>query len=188
MESRDLIKMPKPLRPWFVLFILLWGLLHGCQAKEPPLSPAAAAFKQEIKDCIGRLVTPLLEPVIKRDAAAINETLKKTEPEAIKLCRMCPFRIGVMDQNGNTLAVYPPKKDTHLDFYKYEVVQQVLKSRKISQQRLFLQDGSRLYVICVPLTGKEHVIGLLAIALSADEARKRWGLAEPEFLTLDFNR
>ncbi len=188
MESRYVMKTPKFIRLWAVLLILLPGIIYGCQAKEPPLSPAAAAFKQEIKDCIGRLVTPLIEPILKKDTAAINATLKKTEPEAIKLCRMCPFRIGVLDQNGDTLAVYPPKKDTHLDFYKYEVVQQTLKNRKIAQQRLFLQDGARLYVICVPLMREKQVIGLLAIALSADEAQKRWGLAEQEFLTLDFSR
>jgi len=32
------------------------------------------------------------------------------------------------------------------------------------------------------------VIGMLAIALSAADAKSRWGLTEEEFLTLDFNR
>jgi hypothetical protein len=152
------------------------------------LSPAAAAFKKEIKECIGRLAQPLIEPVLQEESAAINEVLKKTEPEAIKLCRMCPFRMGVMNKKGDTLAVYPPRKGDHLDFYQYEVVQQVLKTRKIAQQRLFLQDGSRLYAIGVPLLREEEVIGILAIALDAAEARKRWGLTEKEFLVLNFNR
>lgn len=188
MESRDNKTMLKFSRLWVVLLILLLGLSYGCQTKEPPLSPAAAAFKQEVKECIGRLVKPLMQPVLKKDKAAINEALKKTEPEAIKLCRMCPFRMGVMDKNGDTLAVYPPMKDAHLDFYNYEVVQQALKNRKIAQQRLFLQDGSGLYVICVPLVREEQLIGILAVALSAAEAQKRWGLTEKEFLRLDFNK
>jgi hypothetical protein len=188
MESRYVKKMPRFIRLWAVLLILLLGLSDGCQTKEPPLSPAAAAFKQEVKECIGRLVEPLLEPVLKRDTAAINEALKKIEPEAIKLCRMCPFRIGVMDKNGETLAVYPPQKNAHLDFHNYTVVQQAFKNRKIAQQRLFLQDGSSLYVICVPLLREEQMIGMLAIALSSTEAGKRWGLTEQEFLALDFNR
>jgi len=188
MESRYHQKMLEFNRLWFILPILLLGLNYGCQSKEPPLSPAAATFKQEIKECLDRLVEPLSEPVLQRDVAAINETLKKTEPEAIKLCRMCPFRMGVMDKNGDTLAVYPPQKDAHLDFHNYGVVQQALKNRKIEQQRLFLQDGSGLYVICVPLLKGEKVIGLLAIALSATEAHSRWGLTEKEFLALDFNR
>jgi hypothetical protein len=188
MASRYLQKAPKFNGSWVLLLILLLGLNYGCQTQEPPLSPAAANFKAEIKECIGRLAKPLIEPILNRDTAAINETLKKTEPEAIKLCRMCPFRIGVMNQKGDTLAVYPPKKDANLDFYSYEVVQQALKNRKISQQRLFLQDGSGIYVICVPLLKEDQVVGLIAIALSASEARNRWGLNEKEFLALDFNK
>ena len=188
MESRYLKKRPKFIRLWVALLILLLGLNFGCQTQEPPLSPAAASFKEEIKGCISRLVQPLMEPILKKDIAAINEALKKTEPEAIKLCRMCPFRMGVMDKNGDTLAVYPPKTDARLDFYNYEVVQRVLKNRKIAQQRLFLQDGSSLYIICVPLLKNDKVMGLLAIALNATEARNRWGLTEPEFLALNFNR
>ncbi|MBM4273664.1 MAG: hypothetical protein FJ134_04260 [Deltaproteobacteria bacterium] len=187
MKNLYVKKMPESIRFRVVLCILLLGLIYGCQAQEPPLSPAAAAFKQEIKECIDRLVKPLMEPVLKRDTAGINETLKKVEPEAIKLCRMCPFRIGVVDQNGDTLAVYPPQKNAHLDFHNYEVVQQALKSRKISHQRLFLQDGSSLYVICVPLI-REEPMGILAIALSAADAQNRWGLTEKEFVALDFNR
>lgn len=188
MESRYRKKAPRFSGSWVVLLIVLLGLGYGCQAQEPPLSPAAANFKQEIKECIGRLAKPLIEPVLKRDAATISATLKKTEPEAIKLCRMCPFRMGVLDKNGDTLAIYPPRKDTNLDFYNYEVVQQALKDRKIAQQRLFLQDGSGLYVICVPLTREEQVIGILAIALSAADAHSRWGLTEKEFIALNFNR
>ena len=188
MESRYHKKMLEFNRLWFILPILLLGLNWGCQAKEPPLSPAAASFKHEVKECIGRLVQPLMEPVLKNDTAAINAALEKTEPEAIKLCRMCPFRIGVMDKNGDTLAVYPPIKAPHLDFYNYEVVKQALKNRKIAHQRLFLQDGSGLYVISVPLLREGQVIGILAIALSAAESQNRWGLTEKEFLALDFNR
>lgn len=189
MERGYLKKALKLNGPWVVLLLMvLLGPGPGCQTQEHPLSPAAASFKQEIKECIDRLAGPLLEPVLKRDTAAINETLKKTEPEAIKLCRMCPFRIGVMDKNADTLAVYPPRKNKHLDFYNYEVVQQALKTRKIAHQRLFLQNGARLYAVCAPLVQKEQIVGLLAIALSADDARQRWGLTENEFLALDFNR
>ncbi len=188
MKNRHVKKKPKFIRLRVVPLILLLGLIYGCQAKEPPLSPGAASFKQEINECIAKLVKPLIEPVLKRDTAAINETLKKIEPEAIKLCRMCPFRIGVMNINGDTLAVYPPQKNAHLDFHNYEVVQQALKTRKIAHQRLFLQDGSSLYVVCAPLIQEDQVIGMLAIALSGAEANSRWGLTEQEFLTLDFNR
>ncbi|MDD2901020.1 MAG: hypothetical protein PHU44_01125 [Syntrophales bacterium] len=188
MDSHFCKKLPKFFRLWVVFLILLLGCSYGCQTKEPPLSPAAARFKQEVKECIDLVTKALLGPLAKGDAAGIHAALKKTEPENLKLCVRCPFRMGVMDVHGNSLAIYPPKKNTNLDFYRYEVVQQVLKDRKIAQQRLYLQDGSGLYVICVPLLKNNEVLGILAIALSASEARNKWGLTEKEFLALDFNR
>jgi len=188
MENHYLKKPLKFNRVWGVLLLLLPGFICACQAKEPPVSPAAAAFKQEVKECLDRLVKPLKEAVLKRNTAAINAILKKAEPDTLKLCRMCPFRIGVLDRNADTLVVHPPAKNAHLDFYNYGVVQRAFKNRKITQQRLFLQDGSNLYVICAPLLQGEQVVGLLALALSADEARKRWNLNEKEFRALDFNR
>ena len=188
MESLYLRKLPKFFRLWVVLLILLLGFSYGCQTKEPPLSPAAARFKQEVKECIGLVVKPLIGPLSKRDAAGIHTALKKTEPENLKLCVRCPFRMGVMDMYGNSLALYPPRKNTTLDFYRYEVVQQALRDHKIGQQRLYLQDGSRLYVICVPILKNDKVLGLLAIALSAADAKNKWGLTEKEFMAIDFNR
>ena len=177
-----------PLRPWgnLVLFLLL--VSYGCQAQEPPLSPAAASFKKEVKDCIDRIAGPLVEPLSKKDIGALNETLKKVEPEAIKLCRMCPFRIGVLDKNGDTLTIYPFKEDAKGDFSKYEVVVQVLKNRRIAGQRFFMQDGSKIYIICVPISHNEELLGVLALALGSEEAQKLWGITEKEFLAIDFNR
>ena len=160
----------------------------GCQSQEPPLRPGAAQFKKEVQDCIATLETALIEPLSKRDIPAINETLKKVEPEAIKLCRMCPFRIGVLNQEGYTLTVYPPKEDAIGNFSNYEVVIQALKSRRTATQRFFLQDGSQIYLICVPILQEDRVLGILALAVSAEEAKKRWDMTAQEFLVIDFNR
>jgi hypothetical protein len=163
-------------------------LLPSCRAQEPPLSPAAASFKKEVQDCFERLSTPLIEPVVHLDLTAMNEALKKTEPDVVKLCRMCPFRIAVLDQTGHALTIYPFKQETMADFSNYGLVQQVLKTRVICQKRLFLQDGSQVYIICVPLKRQAELVGILVISLSADEAQKRWGLTEQEFQAIDFNR
>ena len=64
---------------------------------------------------------------------------------------MCPFRIGILDKNGETLTVYPFKVESMGNFSNYEVVAQTLKDHQINQQRLYLQDGSQIYLICVPL-------------------------------------
>ena len=62
-----------------------------------------------------------------------------------------------------------------------------IKSKKIQQQRFFLQDGSELYLICAPLIRQDTLIGLVAIAISSEDAAKRWDLTEKEFLAMDFN-
>jgi hypothetical protein len=172
----------------WVLGGLLVLALCGCQAKEPPLRPGAAAFKKEVRACIEKLQTSLIEPLSRRDIQAINETLKKVEPEAIKLCRMCPFRIGVMNHEGFTLTVYPPKANAIGNFSNYEVVIQTLDSRRTCQQRFFLQDHSQVYIICAPILREDKVLGLVALAVSADEAKQRWDMTAEEFLAIDFNR
>ena len=77
----------------------------------------------------------------------------------IKLCRMCPFRIGILDKNGDTLTVYPFKAEAVGNFSGYDVVVQTLKNRKINQQKFFLQDGSQMYIICVPLFHEKDLAG-----------------------------
>jgi hypothetical protein len=170
---------------WPVLLGVLF-LLLGCQAKEAPLSPAAASFKKEVKHCLVGLSHPLVEPVYKKDVPEILATLGKLEPQTVKLCRMCPFSLGVLNRNGETLAVYPPKEQAQ-NFSSYDLINKAINTKKIQQQRFFLQDGSELYIVCAPILREDTVIGLVAIAINSEEAQKRWGLTEKEFLALDFN-
>ena len=175
-------------RLWPVLLISAVILVFGCQAREAPLSPGAASFKQEIKSCLTNLSATLLEPVAKQDLAGIKAALEKVESPAVKLCRLCPFEIGVTNPSGETLAVYPLKGDGKAKNYSnYDLVIKAIKSKKIQQQRFFLQDGSELYLVCAPLIRQDTLIGLVAIAINSVEAEKRWGLKEKEFLAIDFN-
>ena len=123
----------RPSGAWLILLLLLLGLFGGCQAKEPPLSPAAAAFKKEVQDCLERLCQGLVGSILEGDVNALNEALKKVKPEAIKLCRMCPFRIGILGKNGETLTVYPFKIEAMGNFSTYEGVSQTLTNRQIYQ-------------------------------------------------------
>jgi hypothetical protein len=175
-------------RLWTVFLASAVILLCGCQAREAPLSPGAATFKQELKNCLTNLSVTLIEPVAKRDLAGIKAALEKAESPAIKLCRLCPFEIGVTDQSGETLAAYPDKGDGKgKNYSQYDLVIKTINSKKIQQQRFFLPDGSELYLVCAPLIRQDTLIGLVAIAISSVEASKRWGLKEKEFLALDFN-
>jgi hypothetical protein len=175
-------------RLWTVFLTSAIILLFGCQAREAPLSPGATAFKQEVKGCLTNLAVTLMEPVATRDLAGITAALEKAESPAVKLCRLCPFEIGVTDQSGETLASYPVKGDGKgKNYSQYDLVKKTINSKKIQQQRFFLPDASELYLVCAPLIRQDKLIGLVAIAISSAEASKRWGLTEKEFLTLDFN-
>jgi hypothetical protein len=173
---------------WPVLMMVLTLPPWGCSTQEPPLSPGAASFKKEVKDCINKASLDVMEPLFKENIKAIHEALKTVEPEAIKLCRMCPFLFGILDPKGDTLAVYPKRENTRANFSSYAVVVQTLKNRRINQQRFFMPNGSQLYIVCVPLVREGKMLGLLALAVDAAEAQKRWGITEQEFQVLDFNQ
>ena len=175
-------------RLWPVLLLSAVILLFGCQAREAPLSPGAATFKQEIKSCLTNLSATLMEPVAKQDLAGIRAALEKAESPAVKLCRLCPFEIGVTDASGETLAAYPVKGDGKgKNYSQYDLVIKTINSKKIQQQRFFLPDGSELYLVCAPLIRQDKLIGLVAIAISSADAEKRWNLTEKDFLALNFN-
>ena len=73
------------------------------------MNPGIATFKQELKSCLDSLAVTLMEPVARKDVAGIKAALEKVESPAVKLCRMCPFEIGVLNPSGETLAPYPSK-------------------------------------------------------------------------------
>jgi hypothetical protein len=66
-------------------------------------------------------------------------------------------------------------------------VKKAINSKKIQQQQFFLQDGAKLYLVCAPLIRENALIGLVVIAINSEDAAKKWGLTEKEFLALDFN-
>jgi hypothetical protein len=174
--------------PLWLALVVAVTLLSGCQAKPPPLSPAAASFKHEIKTCLTSLSAGLMEPVAKKDVAAINAVLEKVESPAVKLCRLCPFQVGVLSPLGEALAIYPPRSGNGTKNYSnYDLITKAIHSKKIQQQKFFLQNGSELYIICAPLVRENKVIGLIVIAINSKEAEKRWGFQAKEFQGLDFN-
>jgi hypothetical protein len=152
------------------------------------LSQGAASFKQEVKECLARLSGGLADPVAKGDQAAINAAITKIEPDAVKLCRLCPFRVAVLNRLGDTLTIYPFKKDAMGNFSNYEAVTRTLKTRKITQQRLYLQDGAKIYAVGAPLLKGEELLGILVLTINGEEADKKWGITQKEFLALDLNK
>jgi hypothetical protein len=176
-------------RLWPIILTGAIVLLFGCQTREAPLSPGAAAFKGEVKGCLDNMATNLMEPVAQKDRAGITAALEKVESPAVKLCRICPFEMGVLDPSGETLAQYPIKEDGKTkNFANYELVKKAINSKKVFQQQFFLQGGSKLYLVCAPLVREQTLIGLIVIAITSEDAKKRWDLTESEFMALDFNK
>jgi hypothetical protein len=73
------------------------------------------------------------------------------------------------------------------NFSSYAVVAQTLKNQQINQQQLYLQDGSQIYVICIPLSQNRNLVGIMVLSLSAKDAQDRWGLTAKDFLDINFN-
>jgi len=188
MNGRDTRRKGWPPGPWPALLTALVLVLGGCPAKEPPLTPAEAAFKQEVKGMIHKLSPLLVEPVAQGSIAQINVALQKFFSDPQNEPRSCPLNIVVTDKTGVTLGKYPVGKGFGVDFSTYSLVQKVLQEGRTAQGRFFLQDGSRIYVVCAPLLQDKEVVGLLAVAVDAGEAHRACGLSESKFLALDFNR
>ena len=89
---------------WPVMLASAVIVLLGCQAREAPLNPGIATFKQEVKSCLDNLTVSLLEPVARKDVAGIQAALEKVESPAVKLCRLCPFTIGVLNPSGRDVG------------------------------------------------------------------------------------
>ena len=188
MEIFNITKDIRPPGRWSALLLVLLLVFWGCQAKEPSLSPGEASFKKEVQELIEKLSPPLLEPVSRGSAAAINVAFQTFFSDPKNEPKLCPFKIVVTDKTGVTLGKYPVEKGFGVDFSSYSLIQKVLQEGKTAQGKFFLQDGTTVYVICAPLLLKEEVIGILALGVDSLDVSKTCGLAESKFLAIDFNR
>ncbi len=172
----------------FIVSVLGLLFLLSCESKEPPLSPAAKSFKAEVGNALSMLSEALVEPVSLSDIPAINAALAKLMPESIKLCRACPFMIGILDKDGVALTIYPKSRDHPRYYSHYNIVVQALKKRDICQGRFYLQDGTKLFAICAPLVNKGQAVGILVLTTTYEEIKQRWDIPEQELFKINFNQ
>lgn len=167
-----------------MVFVLI---LAGCAAKEPPLSPGAAAFKKEVRGIIAKLTPALAGPLSTNDAQAAQAAIMSLYPSAGQDKDDFPYRLGALTKEGILLASLPPVKTIGADFIHYQLVQDTLDNRRINKKRLYAPDGASVYIILAPVEVKGNCVGLVVLRVTAAQALKKWGITEKEFQEMDLN-
>ncbi len=170
----------------FFLFTLC--ILCGCGPREPKLSKAAQAFKKEIKGGWEKLAPALAEPVAQADKGAIQAALRDMYTKAEQTGQPLPFKVAVLDRNGIMLTSYPEEVGgPYKRFADYQIFKEALEKGKITQGKLYLPGGDKIYVLGFPLVSQGKIIGFLATSFASKELKEKWGIPETEFLAIDFN-
>lgn len=162
-------------------------VLGACSAAEKPLTPAAATFKKDMRETIGKLAQVLVEPVCRADAAACEQAIISIYPKAFQDTLAFPFHVGVVNQEGILIYTIPPVKDLGDNYSQYQGVREALKERRIKNVRLYAPNGKELYLILAPLQKKGQMVGLLILRLDPAHVKQKWGISEAEFLRLELN-
>jgi hypothetical protein len=169
--------------------VLLAAVFSGCALPESGQSEACLSFKKEVKETRDALVSSLIDAVTNRDPRTVKLILEKQCALAREKGRPFACGITVLDLHGITLAsVTPGEAIGRLNYSRYEVVMQTLKDNRIVTTKLYLQDGTTLYVVGIPLSRNGKAQGLLVLTFDAGELKNRVGITEKEFLKVDLNR
>jgi hypothetical protein len=150
---------------------------------------STSAFTEEAKNAIKALSPSLMEPVSRNNIGDIQATIDKTVSDAEKQGKPIWFGIGVLDRNGVAVAgryvVGTFRKD---DFSGYQFVKKAFKKKKIIQDRLYYQDQSELWIVCVPLIQKKDIVGAIVLGFNPAEVKKDYDLNVKQFLNLNLNK
>ena len=171
-----------------VTLLLALALIASCTPSAP--GPASESFRKEVLAARDSLAPALMDAVASREPRLAKNILD--QKCALAKEDGSPFACGItiLDHHGITLAsatLAPGEPIRRLDYSRYEVVMTALKERKVVKARLFLQDGTKLYVVAIPLVRNEEAIGLLGLAFDASDLRDRFNLTEDEFMRVDLN-
>jgi hypothetical protein len=174
---------------WMILtFMFLSVGTGGCGKREPPLSNEALSLKKEIKERIEKYASVFLEPLSRRDKAAVQEALGKLSVEFTKGGQPLTWGAAVLDKDGITLgALTSGGPQTGLDYSNMKSVSEVLKNRKMVQGKFYRKDGFNAYYVVGPLLRKEELVGLFVLGLPTKEVNEKRGVSEKEFMAIDFN-
>jgi hypothetical protein len=166
-----------------VLLALAWG--PGCQEKKPPLSPKAEVFAKEVQAAIDRIGPPLTEPMVHKDAKAVQKALVKAFSLCAEACEGMFYNVFILDQEGILTAVYPPAEVKALEYSNYTAVRKAFAEKKPNQSILYQPDGTPTYIVYVPLNENGKVLGILALGFEGNQVREKRGVGKKEFLSLE---
>ena len=164
-----------------LLPVLCIGL--GC-LESKSLSQKAAKFQKEVQVVLKRLAPPLAEPVAREDSRGVQKVLVRLFSVCAEDCEGLMDNVVVLDKDGINIAVYPPEKIETWQYSDYEAVKRTIEEKKPTQAILYRQDGSNIYVICVPLIFQGKVSGILALGFEGSKVLEKRGISEEEFLSL----
>jgi len=148
-----------------------------------------SSFVEKVKSAVKTLSVPLIDPVSKNNIGDIQTTIDKIISDAEKEGKPIRFGIGILDRDGVAVAgryvVGTFKRD---DFSRYQFVKKAFKQKKIIQDRLYFQDRSELWIVCVPLAKEKSIIGAVVLGFDPEELKKDYRLNAEQFLALDLNK
>lgn len=169
-----------------------WLILMGLSTlvtQEACASQSISSFTEKVKSAIKMLSVSLMDPVTKNNTGDIQTKIDKMVSDAEREGKPIQFGIGVLDRKGVAVAGrYVVGTFREDDFSRYQFVKKAFKKKKIIQDRLYFQDHSELWIVCVPLVQQKDIVGAIVLGFNPTEVDKDYGLNVKQFLALDLNK
>lgn len=173
--------------PAAIAILFLVVTLAGCDQNKPRIGTAANAFREAIQETIDRHCPDLARKVARGDRKGIEATLA-TLYESTGHANNSPYGfLAVLDNNGVTITAKSRQEATGTQNYgNYQIVSRVLHKKNVLQSTLYLQGGKKVFIIGVPLPGKNKVAGVLILGIDP-EYLQCLSITEQEFMALTFS-
>ena len=180
-----------------LIALISFSFLFFACTSDKPLRPEVKAFRDQMIGDFALLksgLVPALEndkPVVAADDVIENFLMElKSNDRRI-------FGISLLDTSGEYLTGYVIENKTtgklikdkykDMNFHSFKIVEQIVKSRTILQEQLYLQDAMIL-AIGFPVTKEGDLLGIICFSFKSHEFEKKWGISEKEFLQIDFGK
>ena len=181
-----------------VLMVLMYFsvLIFACTS-DKPLNPEMKVFREQMLedfDLLGSRLIPAMEkdkPVVAAGEEIENFLMElKNDDREI-------YGISLLNKSGEYLTGFvienkatgklTKDKYKNMNFHSFKVVEKIVKSRRILQEQLYLQDA-RILAIGFPLIKNGNLMGILCFSFKSHDFEKKWGISEKEFLRIDFGK